>query len=64
MLIKDKQPETFEEFAESHSIHCNFKPEIELMLSITKIQLIECCKWIIQQEPGIETESVYCVAKG
>jgi SAM-dependent methyltransferase len=63
VLIKDKQQETLEEFSESHPMRYLFKPEIELMLSISKMQLVECREWISRREPGFETWSVYCVAK-
>jgi SAM-dependent methyltransferase len=64
MLIKDKQQETLEEFTESHPMRYLFKPEIELMLSISQMKLMDCREWISQREPGLETWSVYCVAKG
>jgi SAM-dependent methyltransferase len=63
MLIKDKQQETLEEFTESHPMRYLFKPEIELMLSISQMELVDCREWITQREPGLETWSVYCVAK-
>jgi SAM-dependent methyltransferase len=64
MFIKDKQQKTLEEFTESHPMRYFFKPEIELMLSISQMQLLDCREWISQREPGFETWSVYCVAKG
>jgi SAM-dependent methyltransferase len=63
MFIKDKHQETLEEFAESHPMRYLFKPEIELMLSLSQMQLVDCREWISQREPGVETWSVYCVAK-
>jgi SAM-dependent methyltransferase len=63
MLIKDRQQETLEEFTESHPMRYLFKPEIELLLSISQMKLIDCREWISQQEPGLDTWSVYCVAK-
>lgn len=63
MLIKDKQEETLEEFTESHPMRYLFKPEIELMLSISQMELVDCREWITQRESGLETWSVYCVAK-
>jgi SAM-dependent methyltransferase len=63
MFIKDKQQETLEEFTESHPMRYLFKPEIELMLSISQMKLVDCREWSSQREPGFETWSVYCVAK-
>jgi SAM-dependent methyltransferase len=63
MFIKDKEQQTLEEFAESHPMRYLFKPEIELMLSISQMKLVDCREWSSQREPGFETWSVYCVAK-
>jgi hypothetical protein len=63
MLIKDKQQETLEEFAESHPMHYLNKLEIDLMLSILQMKLVDCREWISQRELGVETWSIYCVVK-
>jgi hypothetical protein len=42
MFIKDKQQETLEEITESRPMHYFFKPEIELILSLSQIKLVDC----------------------
>ena len=59
VFIRDKQNETVEELRERHTMRYLFKPETQLFLKNSRLRVIQTKEWMTNQEPSIETWSVY-----
>jgi SAM-dependent methyltransferase len=63
-FIKDKNTGAFEQVQETHRMRYLFKPEIDLLLIYSQLELIEFREWMTSREPGFDTWGVYYVCRG
>jgi SAM-dependent methyltransferase len=63
VFIQDKQYESIEEFTEKHRMRYMFLPEIKMLLSEWKFEIINCGEWLTNADPALNTWGVYLVTK-
>ena len=64
VLVRDKATGTVEELRETHQMRYLFRPEIELLLEETGMQIIEASEWMTDRPPGFDTWGVCFVVRG
>jgi len=62
-IIQDKLNNTIELFNETHQLRMLFKPELDLFLNDAGFNHIDFKEWFSDCDPGLDTWSVYSVAK-
>jgi SAM-dependent methyltransferase len=60
-FIENKQLKTFIQLQENHHMRYLFKSEIILLAQQFDLKVIECKEWMSNQEPSLDTWSVYFV---
>lgn len=63
VLIKDKRNNSFEELKEKHVMRYLFKPEMELFIENSGLQLLTISEWMTGNDPGFDTWSVCFVVR-
>jgi SAM-dependent methyltransferase len=63
-FIKDKNTGKVEELQETHRMRYLFKPEIDLLLTESYLEPIECGEWMTKRKPGFDTWGVYFIGRG
>lgn len=63
IIVKDKATGIVDEFRETHRMRYLFRPETESLLQEAGFELIECCEWMSQREPGLDSWNVYFLAR-
>jgi SAM-dependent methyltransferase len=63
VFVRDKVSGEVEEVKETHRMRYLFRPEIEILLKETGMEVIESSEWMSDREPGFDTWGVCFVAR-
>ena len=63
VFIKDKSSDAVEELQETHRMRYLFKPEVQLLLRESQMQIVTCREWMSDQEASWNTWGVYFIGR-
>lgn len=63
IVVMDRVTKQFQEISETHCMRYFFKPELEMILSEAKLQMIFFSTWLTNQPPSLHTWNIVCVAR-
>lgn len=63
IILSDREGRDCESLHEQHRMRYLFRPELELLLEKSGLQLVEFGEWMTRETPGLETWAIYCVVQ-
>ena len=63
VFIRDKSSDAVEELQETHRMRYLFKPEVQLLLQESKMQIVACREWMSDKEASWNTWGVYFIGR-
>jgi SAM-dependent methyltransferase len=63
IFIKDKENNTITELQETHKMRYLFKPEIEILLANSQLEIDASQEWLTSQNASLDTWNVYFLVK-